>query len=167
MPANREPCFAALFARIEGLTQGDEPTLRFASRVLRTWDDVPPSECPAAFLQKGAETVDDRPGLPPIWSLEADLIVYAKNDEGRNTVPSIQINALITAVEQMLQRTPTEGPVAAAIFPNNPDGMWGTTLGGLCYTCTINGTIEVFEGIVGGGSVTIIPIIIVTSGVGS
>lgn len=167
MPANREPCFAALFARIEALTEGDAPTLKFASRALRSWDDTPPSECPAAYLTKGPESVDDRRGLPPIWSLEADLIIYAKNDEGRNTVPSIQINALLDAIEEMLQRTPTEGPADGAIFPNNPDMMWGTTLGGLCYTCTINGTVEVYEGVVGGGAVAIVPILIVTSGVGT
>lgn len=163
MAANREACFVALTTRLEAIED-----FELVSRTVRSWDDVGPGECPAGFLVKASESVDARGGMaPPIWTLEADFVIYCKNREGRATVPSTQLNALLTAVESALQRQPTEPPNPDAIFANNPDMMWGTTLGGLCYTCAISGTIEVFEGVIGGGAVAIVPIQIITSGVGS
>jgi hypothetical protein len=129
MSAPREALFAALFAVIETLVAptGEDLTeatpLRVASRSLRSWDDVGPGECPIAFLVAAGEQRQTKPGFPSTVQVEASLIIYAKNEDGRNTVPSTAVNAIISAV--------------------------GTTLGGLCYTCTIGQRIEIFEGFIG------------------
>lgn len=170
MPANREPCFAALFALLEELGVEADPTngvFKLISRTIKTWDDVQSAQAPACFLAKGNETTEQRRGMPQLWRLEADIVIYCKVDEGRDTIPSIQLNEIISLVEGKLERKPTEVAAAGALFADNPDMTFGTTLGGLCYTCAINGTVEVFEGLTGGGSVAIIPVEIITTGIGS
>jgi hypothetical protein len=167
MSAPREACFEALFAIIEGLVAatGDEPStarpLRVASRALRSWDDVGPGECPAAFLVAAGEQRQNRPGFPSLITLTATLVIYVKNVDGRENVPSTAVNAIISAIEDALQRQPTDGPVPAALFPVVQG--WGTTLGGLCYTCSIDQSLEIFEGFIGVDTAAQIPIVMLTS----
>lgn len=166
MPVQRETIFAALFARIETIVDPDlrdGKLLRYATRVFEGWDETAPSQCPAAQLRKGPETRTQRLGAPPIVSLGASIAIYCKNDELRQTPASVQLNELIDAIEAMLERQPLDGPAPAAIFPNNPSYFYGTTLGGLCFSCQIAGTIEVWEGVIDQDSVAIIPLEILTT----
>jgi hypothetical protein len=167
MAINREAIFAKLFARLETIvdpTLAGGKLLRFATRVYQGWDEVAPSQCPAALLLKGDETRPRRiQGLPPIVSLMASIVLYAKNDEERQVPASTQLNELITAIEALLERQPGELPSTGAVFPNNPDGSYGTTLGGLCFSCQIAGTVQTFEGVLDQDSAVIIPIEILTT----
>lgn len=166
MAANREECFAALFALLEQLgTPAGGSVFKFTSRVFQSWDDTPPPQCPAMFMVKGAE--EQLPaglGLPPLWRLRARVVVYARLDEGRLEPPSVQLNEIMTAVEGALERKPIEGPpTIPPKFVSNPAGYFGTTLGGLCFGCQLAGQIQTFEGVIGGDSMMIAEIEILTS----
>ncbi len=160
MAAQREAIFAAIFARLEAL-----PGINYATRVFESWDDVAPEQSPAVMLRKGPETPANRmPGGPLAWNLSAMVVLYAKNDGSRDTAPSIQLNNLLDAIETAFQRTPIEGPAPGAMFASNPQGgTFGTTLGGLCASCHISGTVEAYDGIVGGAAMAIVPLNILTT----
>ncbi len=159
MAAPREDLFVQLLAKLTALVgTGDDAVLRYASRALLSWDDCPPAMCPAAFLVAAGESHTKRRGLPSLVLIHGQIIVYAKNDQGRDQVPATQLNNLISAVEDTLKRTPQEGPAPSALFPQNPDLTFGTTLGGLCYTCQIGPSIDIFEGFQGADAVAIIPV---------
>ena len=153
MALDREAIFVALFARIQALTAWG-----FSSRTFQTWDDTPPSASPACFLAKDTEDPTTIVGLPQSWRIRARVVVYALNESAASGIaPSTQLNQLLTALEGALERKPIEGPAIGAPFPQNPGGA-GTTLGGLCYSCQIVGTVETFEGLVGGNAVMVVPI---------
>lgn len=171
MAIQREVIFAALFSRLESRLVdpdlADGKLFRYATRVFEGWDEMAPSQCPALQLRRGAESRPSalgRPGTPPIVSMGATIVIYAKQDEERQTPASVQLNALIDAVEACLERQPTDGPVDGAVFPQNPSYNYGTTLGGLCFSCQIVGTIETFEPITADGdAVVLIPVEILTT----
>lgn len=165
MSTPREALFVALFDKLSALVgaDGDGSVFRSASRVLLSWDDCPSSMCPAAFLLADGEVHLARRGLPPMVVVKALVIIYAKNDQGRDGVPSTQLNACISAIEDALQRTPLDGPAPTAIFPQNPDLTFGTTLGGLCYSCSIAQTVDLFDGFQGANAVATIPIELLTT----
>lgn len=145
MGFNREACFVALFDRLSVLED-----FKFTSRVFQSWDDTPPPQCPAMFMVKDREReIPAAQGMPPLVTLTARLVLYVRNDEGRLVPPSTQINNLLDAIDGALKRKPEEGPVANANFLNNPPSTWGTSLGGLCYTCKRQGEVMTFEGIIG------------------
>jgi hypothetical protein len=160
MAAQREPIFSALFALLTGVAG-----FAFTSRVFQDWDSVEPAECPAMFLAKGPEeAIVSKVGLPPMWKLRANGVMYCRNDEGRLVAPSIQINELLTLWEAALERKPTEPPITGVPqFPNTPQGYWGTSLGGLCYSCQITGQIQIFEGYISGTAMAVVPIEILTT----
>lgn len=166
MAVNREAIFAALFARLAGLA---DPALaggllfRYATRIYEGWDETAPSQKPALQLRKGPETPTPRRGLPSLWTLSAGVIVYATADDAREVPASTQLNQLLTAIEGALERKPTDGPIAGAIFPNNPDLVFGTTLGGLCYSCQIVPSVEVFEAGIDQDLLAIVPLEILTT----
>lgn len=159
MAAQREPCFAALFALLTGVTE-----FNFTSRVFQDWSQKGPAECPAMFLLKGDEESTVKVGFPPMWKLEARGVLYVRNDGGRLEPPSIQLNVLLTAWEAALERKPIEPPLTGKqMFPNTPMGSWGTSLGGLCYSCQFSGKIQTFEGVISGAAMAVVPIEILTT----
>ncbi len=156
---NREKVFVALFDRLAAV-EG----FKFTSRVAESWDDVPPSQSPAMFMVKDFErTLPYAQGMPPLFVLTARLVMYARNDQGRLVPPSTQINNLLDGVDAAIKRTPEEGPLAGANFLNNPPGTWGTSLGGLCYTCQRQGEIMIFEGVIGSDAQAVVKIDILIS----
>jgi hypothetical protein len=163
MALNREAIFAALFQRIEGVS-----AFKFTSRVFQSWDDTPPSASPAVFMVKGPERSNVRiQGAPPLLELTATVVIYAQNGIDPETPASTILNDVLDALDVALERTPIEGPAPGAMFPANAGGggQWGTTLGGLVYGCQIEGSTEVFEGVISGWAQAIVPIqILVTKG---
>jgi hypothetical protein len=136
----REPIYAALFA----LLTGAAPFVT-ASRLLRHWDEVGPSEQPALFQVQKRETAKEAEGSPTVWRAEVDLYLYcqAPDDE---TAPATVLNPLLDAIE-------------TALKPSGADLANGTqSLGGLVKHCWIAGAIETDEGALGGQAVAIVPI---------
>lgn len=163
MSAPREEIAVALLAKLQALVDAEPPLLTTASRVFRSWDDVGGGECPAAFLIADGETRTKRRGLPDLIAIKSLVVIYCKNDQGRDGVPATQLNAALSAVEDALQRQPSEGQAPLGLFPQNPDFTFGTTLGGLCYSCGIAETVEIYEGFQGADAVCVIPILSLTT----
>lgn len=164
MAVDREAIFDALFTRISTI-----PGIRTASRKFLPLDQVEPSAQPALFLAKGGETPKQRRGLPTVWTLEATIYLYCRNDADPKAGPSVQLNRLLREIEGALEMSPEEF-AALERNPAIPDDQFreiqanpqGTTLGGLCSHCWIAGTIETDEGTLGDQAVAAIPIEIQT-----
>lgn len=161
MALDREVIFAALFARLAAVDG-----FVYSSRIWKGFDDLESNvEQPALILIKGNETqVSPARGMPLAWKLSAVALIAARVTEADPTVaPSTTINELLTLVEAALERQPDEVPNAAAIFFQNPDMMQGTTLGGLCTSCRIEGDIVTDEGALGLQGYAAVPISIHTA----
>lgn len=148
MALDREAIYAAMFARLSGLA-GFVTT----SRRWKHWDDVMIPEQPALFLTQGNELPTQDHGEPPVWKLQPTIYIYCRHDADPAAVPGQNLNTLIRAVEEALERTATEttGPYGG---PNE----WSTTLGGLCSYVKIDGQINTDEGILGDQAVAVIPL---------
>ena len=155
MALDREAIMAALHQRI-----ADAYPWKTASRRLRLWQDLAASDQPAVFVTAGPQSArySDR-GNPALWTLSATVTVYARHDEPRE-VPEAEMNALITAVENALEKLPGEqaGPMGA------PGGGWNTTLGGLVVYARVDGDVETDEGSLGDQAVAIIPVVMLATG---
>ncbi len=140
---NREQIYGALFAQAASAAG-----FVTASRRLRHWSDVGPAEQPALFQAQKSETAKRTRGLPPRWTLEVELYVYAQAPD-ELTPPASVLNPLLDAIE-------------AALAPSGGDSATNTqTLGGLVSHCWIAGKVQTDEGVLGGQAVAIIPIEIV------
>lgn len=160
MAANREACFAALATRLTGL-----PGVVTFSRTFLGWDDESAVEKPAVFLTKGGESARSAADGVLVWRLEATVIVTVRVREADPAVaPSTILNEIITAVEERLERQPLEGPAVGARFMENPDRSAGTSLGGVCRECKIEGEIVTDEGGLGLDGIAVIPIAMYTTG---
>lgn len=134
---NREPIYAALFAKLSA-SAGYATT----SRRLKHWNDVPSGEQPALFMAQRNEVAATKGrGLPTEWTLSVDVYVYVRTDGGQ--APGPLLNQLLDAVE-------------AALAPSQLENV--QTLGGLVHWCRIEGAIETDEGTLGDQAVAIIPI---------
>lgn len=142
---NIEPAYAALFALLEA--SADFAT---ASRRLRHWSDVSPPDQPALFSVQGNPTVATQPGLDPVWTLRADLYVYANTQGADGVAPGQLMNPLLQAITEALA----------------PDNVMTNkcTLGGLVEHCWIEGQIETDEGALGDQGVLIIPVAMLVTG---
>lgn len=147
----REPIYAALFAFFAALTVGGSPAFKTATRKVKTWEDVPPEDQPALLLLPRREPAQRKKGLPTIWTLEVDLMLYvhtnAQNDP--DVIPHQLLNPLLDAIEASL---------AIDDVMNN-----ACTLGGLVSHCAIEGAIEIFPGSLGDEAVAIVPLQLLTS----
>lgn len=134
---NREPIYAALFARLAA-SAGYVTT----SRRLKHWNDVSYTEQPALFMaQRGEVATTTGRGLTTEWTLNVDVYVYVRTDGGQP--PGPLLNQLLDAIE-------------AALAPSQIENV--QTLGGLVHWCRIEGAIETDEGTLGDQAVAIIPI---------
>jgi hypothetical protein len=136
---NREPIYAALFAKIA--TAGSYTTI---SRRLRHWNDVAPAEQPALFVIQRNETAAVSPGLNTKWTLKVDAYVYVHTRGDPTISPGSLINPLLDSVTSVF--------VPDDLIKNK------CTLGGLVEHAWIDGTIETDEGILGDQGVAIVPI---------
>lgn len=154
----REAIFVALFTRMEAMLPG----IKQFSRIFLGWSNVSKiAQQPAAFLLKGDERIvrNDR-GLPPVFELDADILVIA-TVESNPTVPAgTLLNTWCDAIEALLQRQPDEQVAPGATFAGNPDMMYQTTLGGLCTGVRFAGDISVVEGNAGEQSILHVPLLI-------
>lgn len=158
-PLDREALFVALAARLAAITS---PNIVTVSRVLIDFENAAPVQQPAIYIVKGHETnLEKNPSRPPRWKIEAELVVFCRNDADPNAPPSTQLNALLTGIEGSLIRSPTEGFVIGQPYAQTNE--WWTSLDGLCSHCMISGDIIVGEGASGGQAVALVPIEILVS----
>lgn len=171
MAAQRERIFEALFTRLSAIQSAAEGQVffKYASRVFYGFDNVPSGLRPVLLLCKGDETGGVKtPGLPSGWLLRADVVIYidplATTIETPAQSPDTLINEAITLVEAALEMQPDERAASLPPFVARPPGQFTTTLGGLCYSCQIDGTVQIIDGSASGTIQILIPIAILTTG---
>jgi hypothetical protein len=142
MIASREAIYSALFTLIS-----DAAPFVTKSRRFRLITDMQPSELPALFQTQAGEETRQVKGIPPKYTLSADITIYAFNPD-TNGAATPQLNALVDAVE-------------AALAPNPATGL--QTLGGLVSHCFISGKTDFFDGVLGNRAAAVIPVEIVTT----
>lgn len=138
---NREAIYSALFEKVKAI-EG----LITASRVLKHWNDVTPSEQPALFMTQDGELPTSRHGLPTTWHLIVSLYLYCNAGSGSDVIPARQVNEFLDKIQ-------------SAFAPDMVTGV--QTLGGLVRDVKFGEKIETDEGLLGAQSVAIIPIIII------
>lgn len=143
--STREPIFGALFDLASSLSWGSpSQTFAFTSRRVKLFDDLA-GQFPALCQAEHDEMHSQEIGMPPIRKLTASWIIYTQAGKDPNTVPATDINNIIDAVE--------------AILPDGSDGEW-QALGGLVYSCMIEGKVFKDPGDLDGTGLLIIPITI-------
>lgn len=142
---NREAIYAALFATVSPL-QGAGLTV--VSRRMEMVDEMQTSRMPALFQRQLGQVVTKTPALPPKFEFGAEWAIYVHQpDRAQPMTP--QLNALVDAA-------------SAALRPKTP--LTKQNLGGLVEDAAIDGTIEIYEGLLEDRAVAIIPIRILLPG---
>lgn len=143
---NREAIYQAAFALASGVTDGSgNPVFVTACRRFKTPDQVPPSERPAIFqLQRDEAPINQKMGLPTALGMGIDLYIYLSVSDP-NEIPSQLLNPVLDALAAVFEPDPAKGK---------------QTLGGLVTWARVAGKIEIFEGVMGGGSdvVAVVPV---------
>ena len=97
MSLNREPIYAALWAKIK-----DVPGIVVASRRLAHWADVPKADQPAIYQSQTGETSFPERGLPTVWRLSVNIYVYVVADDDPYASPAPALNAILDALEAII-----------------------------------------------------------------
>lgn len=142
MSAPREEIYAALFTALQALAPGQ---LKTVSRRLRHIDEVQPSEFPAAFQVQQDESATRNNRMPAKWTYRAEWWLYAYEPDV-NAAPSMVLNPLLDIITNALEMDA---------------GVELNTLGGRVYNATVDGTVEIIEGVLGDRCLAIVPIRIV------
>lgn len=136
MSTTREQAYDALYAKLQAV-----PGVATCTRRLRHWNDVPPEQQPAVYLQVGSESRSNAGRrLPPRVELTANVYLYVQTEEGE---AGRVLNPMLDALDS-----------AIAVPPGNDT----QTLGGVVHHCWIDGTTQIFEGDLGSQAVAIVPI---------
>ena len=135
----REPIYAALLAKLSAAAG-----FATASRRFKMWTEVSPPDMPALFLLQKDEIAATVPGLPTVWTIQCEAVLYADLDGDPYAAASSVINPLLDAIEAALAPSPATGNKQ--------------TLGGLVQHCVIAGAIVIDEAINGDVSIARIPI---------
>ncbi len=134
----REEIYAAVFALASNVS-GLMTKSRRAKPIQEITDDL----MPALFqIQAGETYIQGKPGVPPRRILAVDLEIYVSNSGDPYGSAGTVLNPILDAIEAALA----------------PDFTGFQTLGGLVYRCWIEGRIEVFEGLLEGKVVALVPL---------
>lgn len=134
---NREPIYAALYARLAAI-----PGLKISSRILKHWNDVPAEQQPALFQAQGREVPTTTTGESTRWDLFVDIYVYVRTSGGQ--VPGSVLNPIMDAIEASFPLHPVTGKHTL----DAPGVEWAR----------IEGAIETDEGTLGDQAVAIVPV---------
>ncbi|MDE1149716.1 MAG: hypothetical protein PW843_24455 [Azospirillaceae bacterium] len=125
---SRDAYYEALFTYLSVLkSQG---TVQTAERGVVALADVAEADLPALFLVVADQVYRPTQGFPAKRTLEALVFLYAARGDDGVTTAGAKVNALLDAVEGVLQPAPG----------------FTQTLGGLAEWVRIDGTVQVFEG---------------------
>jgi hypothetical protein len=146
MTTQREQIYAALFAQLQSALL--TPTGPFKT-VSRRWQDpsqISPADRPALYqVQKDELAKTSVIGVPILWKIGLDLVIYTAGDAEPNVVQSTELNNLLDAVEATL-RSATPG--------------LALSLGRSVTYCRIEGKLEIVENVQGTMAMAVIPILI-------
>ena len=142
--ATFEQVYAALFALSTSV-----PGLTTTSRRLKNAQDVAPADSPALYQVQGQQKALYKPNDPGIiWDITATwIIVVIDNDPTQPITPVL--NPIMDAITAALAPLPSQ--------PRN-------TLGGLVESCAIEGSVEIYEGVLGDRAIAVVPIRLLLAG---
>ncbi len=141
---DREPIYSAIYSLLQTV-QG----FRTVSRRLKLWSDETAGPFPAVYMvQAGEDPTYQTKGLPALWTLRVDLLLYTYQSDQKSS-PMPQANNLVSAIEALLAT-------------DNSDGTF-FTLGGLVNRCWIEGSVEYFEGVTADMTICVIPLTILAN----
>lgn len=141
MNVSREEIAIRLFDKARAIAD-----FKTSSRRLKIWQNVTDPDQPALFMVKGNEVVEQRGrGLPAVHLLNFQFFIYSTVGNDDRALTSTPINEILDAFEDAF--TPAEGATDHV-----------ETLGGICSHAWIEGEIEVFEGMLEGQAIAIVPI---------
>lgn len=146
MTSQREQIYAALFAQLQSALLA--PTGLFKT-VSRRWQDpsqISPADRPAIYqVQKDELAKTSVIGVPVLWKIGLDLVLYTAGDAEPNVVQSTELNNLLDAVEAALQSA-TPGMTQS--------------LGKQVTYCRIDGKLDIVENVQGTMALAVVPILI-------
>src|ERR1700730_5383502 len=136
----RESIYAELWALGAGAAR-----FASASRRLRHWTDLAPTEQPALFMsEKGGHAASKALGAPIVWSLYADFYIYVHSSDPYLAPPK-----------------PRNRPLDAIAAPRAPSAVTGVQnlgLPAIVQHAYIAGKVETDEGVLGDQAIAILPI---------
>jgi hypothetical protein len=145
----REQIYSAIFATLQSALLTPAGPFKTVSRRWQDPSQIAPADRPAIYqVQKDEVATTSVNGLPVNWRLTLDLVLYTTGDTSPGTVPSIELNALVDAVESAVR----------AIVPGLPQ-----TLSGRVSHCRLAGKIEIVENVQGGMALAVLPVEVLTS----
>lgn len=140
--ATREQAMTALLALVQS-----SASFAVSGRRNRSPDAIGPAQSPAVFLIESADDYQTNPVGPDRRTMTVKAFYYNDVGDDETAIPSTAINNAIEALEALLAPTP---------------GQRGSfTLGGLVFSCRIDGQIKRAPGEVTGKSMAVVPIKIV------
>jgi hypothetical protein len=143
MAGTREQIMAALFGKLSTCF-----AFVAVGRRLRDPENVASNERPALYLiEHEDEYQRPAPNLPPIRTLTCWAIVYTDSRQDQNAIPATQQNNIIDAID-------------VALAPGGSDDGY-QTLGGLVFSCMVDGHVQRASGDVTGKGLIAIPIKII------
>ena len=137
-----ETIYQALFDLTAGLAWSPAGALAFASRRVKTFEDLPAQ--PALCQAETDETMTQVTGQVAVTTLGASWLIYHQAGKDDDVIPAQTTNAILTAVRGLF------------IDPTYPD--FAQTLGGLVHKCWIEGRIQKFQGDLDGQTLIVVPI---------
>lgn len=144
--ATREPIYSALWSLVTG-DPGVASAFVTMSRYTKHFEDVPGQLMPALFMLEKRERWE-RPGkgVSPKRTLQAHFLCYTDNANPDAVPPSIIINTLMDAIDNVLTN------------PGTPDNA--VTLGGLVEHVYIEGDVEIAEPLLQEKGIFVVPLTI-------
>ena len=142
MSMDAEQIYQALFELTAGLAWPGGGALAYASRRVKTFEDLPAQ--PALCQAETEETVTQVTSLQSIITLGASWLVYHQAGKDDDAIPAQTTNAILTAIK--------------ALFVDPTDSDFAQTLGGAVHKCWIDGRIQKFQGDLDGQTLLVVPI---------
>lgn len=143
MSASRESVYTALFAILQGAY-----AWQTVSRRLQNVQDMQPEMLPAAFQLQGAQQLKYEGSTPTVQTWEAQWLLYSYSADP-TVAPSTALNAMVDAALAVLAA---------------PSPLQKNTLGGLVEYAAADGSVDIFEGVLGDRAIAVVPIRIVVPG---
>lgn len=139
--ATREQIYEAVFALTQPLEAAG--TLKVRSRMLRSVSSLGAESQPALYQIQTGESFDPRTGTPPIRTLKVAWVIYTNRGEESAALASTTINAVLDALEAILQPLP---------------GKDAVTLDGVVAFARLVSPIEIDEGVLSQQALSILHI---------
>jgi len=146
---SREQIYSAIFATLQASLLTPAGPFKTVSRRWQDPSQLSPADRPAIYqVQKDEVATTAVNGLPVNWKLGLDLVIYTTGDTAPVSIPSVELNSLLDAVEIAIR----------AVVPGLPQ-----TLSGKVSHCRLAGKIEVVENVQGGMALAVLPVEVLTS----